>query len=176
MASEEDMQRLVRAGTISLTHLGNGVPAALPRHQNPIWAGLADDDLVAMIITDGHHLPASVLKTIIRTKGAERCAVVSDASSLAGLGAGSYEVLGDKVVLEEAGRLYNPETGYLAGSSSTMLECMNHLASLDLVSPNELVAMGFHNPLKLIGLGPEDVALPQNIWFDEKRNLFHLKE
>jgi N-acetylglucosamine-6-phosphate deacetylase len=176
MASEEDIHRLVRAGAVSLTHLGNGVPAVLPRHENPVWAGLANDDLVAMIITDGHHLPASILKTIIRTKGAERCVVVSDASSLAGLGAGSYEVLGDKVVLEETGRLYNPTTGYLAGSSATMLECMNHLASLDLVGPDELVAMGFHNPLKLIGHGPDDVAQTRNVRFDKKNKVFHVQE
>ena len=176
MAGEEDLCRLVRAGAVSLTHLGNGVPAMLPRHENPIWAGLANDDLVAMIITDGHHLPTSVLKTIIRAKGTDRCVVVSDASSPAGLGAGTYEVLGDKVVLEDTGKLYDPATGYLAGSSSTMLECMNHLASLDLVSPDELVAMGFYNPLKLIGLGPEDVAPGRNIRFDEENKVFCLEE
>jgi len=176
MATEEDLRNLVRAGAVSLTHLGNGVPAVLPRHENPIWAGLANDDLVAMIITDGHHLPPSVLKTIIRTKGADRCVVVSDASSPAGLEAGTYEVMGEKVVLEEGGRLYNPETGYLAGSSSTILECMNHLASLDLVSSDELIAMGFHNPLKLIGLGPEDVVQAQNVRFDEEGMVFYLEK
>jgi N-acetylglucosamine-6-phosphate deacetylase len=176
MATEEDLRNLARAGAVSLTHLGNGVPAVLPRHENPIWAGLANDDLVAMIITDGHHLPASVLKTIIRTKGADRCVVVSDASSLAGLEAGTYEVTGEKVVLEEGGRLYNPETGYLAGSSSTMLECMNHLASMDLVSSDELIAMGFHNPLKLIGLGPEDVVQARNVRFDEEGMVFYLEK
>jgi len=176
MAGEQDLCRLVRAGAASLTHLGNGVPAMLPRHENPIWAGLGNDDLIAMIITDGHHLPASILKTIIRTKGTDRCVVVSDASSLAGFGAGTYEVLGTKVVLEEAGRLYDPETGYLAGSSSTMLECMNHLASLDLVSTDELVAMGFYNPLKLIGLEPDDVAQARNIRFDKEHKIFHLQK
>ncbi len=176
MATEEDLRNLVRAGAVSLTHLGNGVPGVLPRHENPIWAGLANDDLVAMIITDGHHLPVSVLKTVIRTKGADRCVVVSDASSLAGLEAGTYEVMGEKVVLEEGGRLYNPETGYLAGSSSTMLECMNHLASLGLISSDELVAMGFHNPLKLIGLGPKDIAQSGDICFDEEDRVFYIEK
>ncbi len=83
------VSRLVQAGATSLTHLGNGVPAMLPRHENPIWAGLANDELVAMIIPDGHHLPAPVLKTIVRAKGVDRCVAVSDASSLAGLGPGT---------------------------------------------------------------------------------------
>ena len=176
MAREQDIRRLVRAGAVSLTHLGNGVPAMLGRHENPIWAGLVNDDLVAMIITDGHHLPASLMKTIIRTKGAERCVVVSDVTSPAGLGAGRYNVLGHDVVLEETGLLHDPQTGYLAGSSAVMLECMNHLASLDLVSPHELIAMGFYNPLRLIGLGPDDVGQGRDIYFDEASKTFHLGE
>jgi N-acetylglucosamine-6-phosphate deacetylase len=174
-ASEADLARLVRAGAVSLTHLGNGVPAMLSRHENPIWAGLGNDDLVAMIITDGHHLPASMLKTIIRTKGPERCVVVSDAVSLAGLPAGQYELLGHQVVLEEAGRLNDLTTGYLAGSSATMLQCMNHLASLDLVGTNELFAIGFDNPLALIAVNPEVVARGQDIFFDKENKIFHLQ-
>ena len=175
MATEADLARLVRGGAVSLTHLGNGVPAMISRHDNPIWAGLGNDDLAAMIITDGHHLPASILKTIIRTKGPERCVVVSDAVSLAGLQAGQYELLGHQVVLEEAGLLRDLTTGYLAGSSATMLQCMNHLASLDLVGCEELFAMGFDNPLALIGLGPEDVAGGRDILFDKERKIFSLK-
>lgn len=175
MAGEEDLERLIRAGAVSLTHLGNGVPAMLPRHNNPVWAALANDDLTAMIITDNHHLPVSILKTIVRAKGPERCVVVSDISSLAGLGPGCYEVSGQQVVLEDSGRLYDPATGYLVGSSATMLQCMNWLASLNLVSPDELAAMGFYNPLKLIGLDKEDVAEGRPIWFEEGQEVLYLQ-
>ena len=176
MATDQDVRRLVAAGAKSLTHLGNGVPTMINRHENPIWAGLANNDLVAMIITDGHHLPVPLLKTIIRAKGPDRCIVVSDASSLSGLGPGTYDFLGDAVVLEENGRLHSPQTGYLAGSSSTLAECMNYLAGLDVVSVDELAKMAFRNPLKLIGLGPEDVAETRNIRFDEENRLFCLKK
>jgi N-acetylglucosamine-6-phosphate deacetylase len=176
MATEKDLEKLSRAGAVSLTHLGNGVPMVLNRHHNPIWAGLAADELSAMIITDGHHLPPSVIKTIIRTKGSQRCIVISDASSLAGLPPGRYETLGHKVILEETGRLSDPQTGYLCGSSATMLQCMNYLASLNLASLDELIAMGFYNPLKLVGLKPEDVVGEQEIYFDEKRQVFYLEK
>ncbi len=176
MATEKDLERLSRAGAVSLTHLGNGVPMVLNRHHNPIWAGLATDELTAMIITDGHHLPPAVIKTIIRTKGPNRCIVISDASSLAGLPAGRYETLGHKVILEDSGRLSDPQTGYLCGSSATMLQCMNYLASLNLASLDELIAMGFYNPLRLIGLKPEDVPGGQDIYFDEKRQVFYLEK
>jgi N-acetylglucosamine-6-phosphate deacetylase len=171
MATDEDLRRLVDAGATALTHLGNGVPTMLNRHENPIWSGLANDDLVAMIIPDGHHLPAPVLKTIIRTKGVERCVVVSDASSLSGLAPGTYDFLGEKIVLDEDGRLYDPRTGYLAGSSSTMAGCMNYLSNVDLVTSDELAVMGFYNPLKLIGLKPDDLAAAPNLRFGQKNRL-----
>lgn len=176
MADEKNLQDLVRAGASAITHLGNGVPMTLNRHHNPILSALAEDGLVATIITDGHHLPPSLIKTIVRTKGPQRCIVISDASSLAGLPPGRYETLGHKVILEETGRLYDPQTGYLCGSSATMLQCMNYLASLKLVSITELIAMGFYNPLRLVGIKPEDVVGESDIYFDEKRRAFYLEK
>lgn len=171
MAGDDDLARLVDAGARALTHLGNGVPALLPRHKNPVWAGLANDNLSAMIIADGHHLPASMLKAIVRAKGPERCIIVSDASPLAGLPPGGYESMGAQVLLEDDGHLYNPATGYMAGSSATILTCVNHLASLDLVSPEQLVEMVFDNPLQLIGIPPGQIRREERIRFDRKRHL-----
>ena len=85
MANEQQLDDLAEAGAAALTHLGNGIPATIGRHENPLWAGLANDELVATIIADSHHLPPALLKTIIRAKGPERCIVISDASPLAGL-------------------------------------------------------------------------------------------
>ena len=166
MADENDLSRLVDAGAKALTHLGNGVPALLSRHQNPVWAGLANDDLAALIIADGHHLPPSLLKTILRTKGPDRCIVVSDASPLAGLPAGQYQSMGARVLLEENGLLHNPATGYMAGSSATMRACVRHLASLDLVSPEEIAKMVWDNPLQLIGVSPERIRTESSCAYD----------
>jgi len=166
MADEEDLSRLVDAGAKALTHLGNGVPALLSRHRNPVWAGLANDDLAALIIADGHHLPPSLLKTILRTKGPDNCIVVSDASPLTGLPAGQYQSMGARVLLEEDGLLHNPATGYMAGSSATIRACVTHLASLDLVSPKEIAMMVWDNPLKLIGVSPDRVRTESPCTFD----------
>jgi len=166
MATEEDLARLARAGAKALTHLGNGVPAMLARHPNPIWAGLAADDLAAMMIADGHHLPPAVMKVILRAKGVARVIIVSDQASVTGLTPGRHRAMGTEVVLEESGRLHIPEKGCLAGSSATMLECMNHLASLGFLSAEELETVGFHNPLRLLGLGPDAVRSPQQVQYD----------
>jgi len=170
MANEQDLARLVAVGAKALTHLGNGVPALLSRHQNPVWAGLANDDLSATAIADGHHLPPSMLKTILRTKGTQRVIIISDASPLAGLPPGDYWSMGAQVRLEANGRLYNPATGYMAGSSATILACANHLVSLGLVGANELVTMFFYNPLRLLGILPNQIPPAERMFFDAKEH------
>ena len=81
--------------------------------------------------------------------------------------------MGAHVVLEENGRLHNPATGYMVGSSATLLTCANHLASLKLVSTRELVAMVFDNPLRLIGADSSRIRELSNVHFDEQRHLFY---
>ncbi|MEX2395957.1 MAG: hypothetical protein WD491_02985, partial [Balneolales bacterium] len=157
MATESDLLKLTKSGAQYLTHLGNGIPRIIDRHNNPIWAGLANDNLSAMIIPDGHHLPSSIIKSIIRTKGVSKVIVVSDAAPIAGLPSGMYNTLGNEVILEESGKLYNANTGYLVGSSSTMIDCLNYLLSLDLLTTNELLDLGFYNPLRALKMDPEKV-------------------
>lgn len=174
LAGAADMRRLADAGARALTHLGNGVPVVLPRHDNPIMAGIAEDRLIGMIITDGHHLPPSVITAIVRGKGAGRLIVTTDASPVAGLPPGRYALPGLDVILEESGFLHDADSPYLAGSSATMLHCMNHLAGLGLLSLDELIAVGFHNPLRLIGLDPSAVRITTRLRYDGLNRRFSI--
>jgi N-acetylglucosamine-6-phosphate deacetylase len=154
LANGEQIARLRAAGATAVTHLGNGLPRMIDRHANSLWPSLADDGLTAMIITDGHHLPADLICVIVRAKTAGRIVVTSDCSPLAGMAPGRYHSLGNDCVLDPSGRLYNPTTGYLVGSSATMKQCMDHLASLNILTDEELRFVGYLNPLRLIGMDP----------------------
>jgi N-acetylglucosamine-6-phosphate deacetylase len=169
LALDREIQQLANAGATVLTHLGNGIPGMLPRLENPIWSGLAEERLTAMIIADGHHLPPSVLKSIIRAKGTEKIVVTSDAAFLAGMPAGTYRDTGHDVVLEPGGRIWNPKVGCLAGSSAMMIDCMNHLASLGFLELEDLLLVGIKNPLGLIGLPLDSVQLEPKFEYDERR-------
>ncbi len=177
LAAPEDIERLGRAGANVVTHLGNGLPNLLPRHENFIWNVLADDNYTAMVIADGHHLPPPILKSIIRAKTVGRIIVVSDASPIAGLPPGKYNTMGNNVVLEPSGRIYNFEKQCLVGSSATMLQCINHLAGLDFLSIDELITVGYKNPLKLIGSSIEDIneKFSSKLYYDLNRRFFHIE-
>jgi N-acetylglucosamine-6-phosphate deacetylase len=98
-----------------------------------------------------------VLKVIVRAAGAGRLIATTDASSAAGLPPGPHVVLGNRAVLEPDGLLHNPEKQCLVGSSATLLACMNVLHGLGCLTLDELLRIGFNNPLALIGRSPEDV-------------------
>jgi len=168
LAQDEDIKRLAEVGATVLTHLGNGIPAMLPRLSNPIWSGLAEDRLTAMVIADGHHLPESVLKVMIRAKGIDKIVVTSDASFLAGMPPGTYRDTGHDVVLEPTGRIWNPEAQCLAGSSAMMIDCMNHLARLGFMERSELLRIGIENPLRLIGIDPASVEFEPQLEYEEE--------
>lgn len=152
LATEKQIFDAAEAGARMLTHLGNGVPNLLPRHENPIWAGLACDALTAMIIPDGHHLPESIVKIILRVKGADRVIAVSDQSSIAGLPPGRYRALGNDVVLEPSGRLHNPEKQCLVGSALTLPSCMKWLEAATWLGNEDRRKLGRLNALRMLGI------------------------
>ncbi|MCE9615288.1 MAG: N-acetylglucosamine-6-phosphate deacetylase [Lentisphaerae bacterium] len=151
-SSDAEMAAAVAAGATLCTHLGNGIPNEIPRHDNPLWWQLACDDLTAMCITDGHHLPADFIKVLVRSKNPRRVIVTSDAAVIAGLRAGRYpDVVGRIMILRESGRIELPASRSLAGSSATMLDCLNHLADQNLMTERQLWQVGRDNPLRAIG-------------------------
>lgn len=152
MANTEQVRAAADAGAQLLTHLGNGCPNLLDRHRNPFYAGLAEDRLTAMIITDGHHLPGELIKIILRVKGADKVIITSDASSLTGFPPGNYSTLGNESVLYPDGKLYNPVKQCLVGSASTVSACMKFLASLDILTDAELKKVGRDNALAILGM------------------------
>ena len=151
LAGYEDMKNAAKAGLRLWTHLGNGIPKEVHRHENPIISQYAIPELVPSIITDGFHLPECFIRATIAAKGTGGCFVISDQTHLAGMPAGKYTIGVTPVVLEEDGFLHMRDEPYLAGSSRTMAQCMEHLAGLAFLDEESLVRLGFKNPLAILG-------------------------
>ena len=167
LAGAEAIDQAVAAGATLSTHLGNGCPNQIHRHENPIWPQLGIRELGAMIITDGHHLPPAVIAAILAAKGVRRTIVTSDAVSVAGLPPGEYETMGLRVILEPSGRVRNAQAPTLAGSSACMLDCMNHLARVCcLLEAEDLWRIGRDNPLAAIRASIDDLALGVEVQWD----------
>lgn len=148
------IRKAIDVGARAATHLGNGISSSIDRHKNPLWPMLTDDRLTAMCVTDGFHQPEEMLRVLLRAKTTERFIVTSDLMPLAGLPPGDYELCGRPVNLEPNGWLHCRDSDQLAGSGRDMMDCMNYLAGLGVLTESELEAVGFLNPLDLLGIDP----------------------
>lgn len=150
--SPADIEPCIAAGAKAFTHLGNGLPNEINRHENIISTALVEDRATVMFIPDGHHLPDTMLKLYTRAVPLKRLVAVSDAQYPAGLKPGVYPVGGLDAVLEPDGLLWYPPRKCLVGATTPIAKCMQILESRTGLTPDECRAIGHDNPLALIGL------------------------
>ena len=150
--SPADIEACVAAGASAFTHLGNGIPNEVNRHDNIVYTALVEDRASVMFIPDGHHLPDTMLKLYARAVPLKRLVAVSDAQYPAGLPPGEYEVCGAHARLEPNGLLWNPARNCLVGATTPIAQCMRILEERVGLTPDECRAVGRDNALKLIGL------------------------
>ncbi|MBC2596020.1 N-acetylglucosamine-6-phosphate deacetylase [Ruficoccus amylovorans] len=151
-ADEASIDRCISAGMSLCTHLGNAVPPSLHRHDNIIQRLLARDELTAVFIPDGIHLPPPVLKNLVRAKPAGRVLFTTDCMSAAGGPPGQYifgrhtlEVGADGVVRE-------PGKPNFAGSSLTMDRAVENVVRFLGWSPEEAHAACSSHVNEVLGL------------------------
>ena len=142
----------VKAEARTSTHLGNGCHATLPRHDNYIWEQLACDELWASIITDGHHLPATLVKCILRMKGISRTLITSDAGSLAGMPPGRYREWGTDLEVLPSGKIVVAGTPFLAGSGHFTDVCVSNVIRMAGLSLADAIDIASAQPRQLLGL------------------------
>ena len=148
----EAIGRLADAGARSFTHLGNGIPKTIPRHNNIIFTGLAEDRMSVQFIPDGFHLPMTVLRVFTRAVPLRRLIAVSGCSFPGGLPPGIYDLDGDKHILEPDGFL-RAANGLLHGSSCCLADAVRILQDPYIgFTERECHAVAFENPLRLIGM------------------------
>ena len=149
-ASAKDIQAAIDAGAKLSTHLGNGAHALIRRHPNYIWEQLGADELWASLIVDGHHLPSTVAKSMIRAKTLDRCLLVSDAVALAGMKPGIYQFAGKSVKLTEERCVRLVGTEYLAGSAIELARGIENSVRFAGISLKEAVSLATLQPMHLL--------------------------
>lgn len=121
-ADDRQIDDAIAAGLTMCTHLGNGVPVVLPRHDNVTQRLLARDELYACFIPDGIHIPPRVLQNFVRAKPHAKVLFTTDCMAAAGGGPGRYQI--DRFIVEvgEDRVVREPGKCNFAGSSLAMDE------------------------------------------------------
>ncbi|NNE91252.1 MAG: N-acetylglucosamine-6-phosphate deacetylase [Verrucomicrobiales bacterium] len=152
--SIDQLKAAVDAGLKMITHLGNGCPVDLPRHDNIIQRVLSvaeTADLWICYIPDGAHVEFFALKNYVRLSGIERTLFTTDAITAAKLGPGVYELSGAPVEIDENGVARRPGSANLAGSTISMLKIRENLATELRLSEGEIEQVLCRNPREMLG-------------------------
>lgn len=120
LASAEQIDEAIAAGVTMCTHLGNGLPMQMHRHDNVMQRLLARDELYAAFIPDGIHIPGSVLRNFVRAKPRDKVIFTTDCMSAAGAGPGRFRIGRLDVDVGADGVVREPGKPNFAGSSLTM--------------------------------------------------------
>lgn len=146
----DHIRAAVKAGASLSTHLGNGCPKLIERHENPLWAQLAADELGATIICDGFHLPADFVKTVLKAKGIERTILITDAVHVTHLPPGRYEMAGVPVELQPAGKVVRVGDTCFAGSTLTMDRAIRQFMRFTGAGLEQALKAAGRNPAMLL--------------------------
>src|SRR6202008_524727 len=89
-ASAEILEQAVDAGATGFTHLGNGCPRDLDRHDNILWRIFERPELTVSLIPDKIHVSPALFRLVHRTM--DKIFYTTDAMSAAGAGPGKYKL------------------------------------------------------------------------------------
>jgi N-acetylglucosamine-6-phosphate deacetylase len=140
-ASEADIDAAIAAGARFCTHLGNGVPAQMHRHDNVVQRLLARDELTAFFIPDGIHLPPGVLKNFFRAKPPGKALFTTDCMAAAGAPNGIYTIAHHELEVGDDRVVRMPGSPQFAGSALTPDEGVANIQRWLGLAPDEARAL-----------------------------------
>lgn len=149
--SLSQLKDAIQAGLSMMTHLGNGCPLNMHRHDNIIQRALSlADQLAVGFIADGIHVPFVALRNYLTVTGLERAFIVTDAISAAGRGPGEYTLVGQQVIVDENLATWAADKSHLVGSAMTMPRVKQNLMQQLGFDEHAVDRLTRANPLRAI--------------------------
>ncbi|HLU89304.1 MAG TPA: N-acetylglucosamine-6-phosphate deacetylase [Cyclobacteriaceae bacterium] len=162
----EDVMVAFENGYTLATHLYSGM-AGVTRRDSFRFAGGVEsayliDEMSVEMIADGKHLPASLLKLIYQTKGADKIAMVTDAMRAAGT-SDTESILGSREkgleVIIYNGVAMLPDKSSFAGSVATADRLVRTVRELAEVPITDAVRMMTITPANIMGVSDRKGSL-----------------
>ena len=149
-ATYGEFVRGVDYGATMVTHLYSAMSPLKHRAPGAVGAALQDDRVVVGLIADGVHCHPAVIDIALRVKGPDRICLVTDAIAGAGVEPGTYELNGQKIIVDET--LAKLPDGTLAGSILTLDQAVRNVVRLAGASVPHALHMASEVPAQLLGL------------------------
>lgn len=154
-ASAGILAEAVAAGATGFTHLGNGCPRDLDRHDNILWRVFEQPGLKVSLIPDRTHVSPALFRLVHRVLDPEALFYTTDAMSAAGMPPGVYplgkmslEVGADQVVRQPGKPLF-------AGSALRPIDGVFRAAEMLATRWQEIWPRCSTTPARFLGLQNE---------------------
>lgn len=170
----EDMVKAEAAGCRLVTHLYSCTSTVTRemgfRRLGVIESAYLSDDMFVEIICDGKHLPPELIRLIVKIKGYDRVALVTDSLALAGTSLTEGRMQATDFIIEDGVCKLRDRTAF-AGSIATA-DCLLRVAVNEAEIPLlDAVRMLTETPARLMGLSDRGTLAVGNradiILFDE---------
>lgn len=155
-ATAAETRAVIAAGAVSATHTFNAMRPLDHREPGILGAVLTTDALFAELICDGVHTAPEMVKLWWRAKGPERCILVTDAMSAAGMPDGDYRLGGFTVQVANGKATAN---GVLAGSVLTLDRALSNFMAFTGATLEQALRLLTVNPAAMTGLAGEAGSL-----------------
>ncbi len=143
-----------QAGAVCVTHALNAM--APPHHRQPGLLGAAvTERAYAQVICDGVHLHPAAVLSLYRLFGPRRMVLITDSMRATGLPDGRYDLGGRPVTV--TGGQARGEDGRLAGSTATLLQCVQKAVAFG-IPPRAALRMATATPAEMMGLNKGKIA------------------
>jgi N-acetylglucosamine-6-phosphate deacetylase len=154
-AWDEDARNAFDRGMRSVTHTFNCMSSArhrgIYRVAGLVEFSLSEPQISCELIADGHHVSATLMKTLYRAKDAGGICLVTDATAGAGLPDGSrFSLFGNDCIVE-GGVCLLADRSALAGSASRMIDLVRTMIRAVGLPLHEAITMATANPARAIG-------------------------
>lgn len=150
-ADYETAMRAFELGAGHVVHLYNAMSGFGHRAPGVVGAVFDSREVTAELICDGVHVHPAAVRMAFREIGAERLILISDSMRAAGLPDGCY-TLGGQPVKVEGKKATLMSDGSLAGSVTTLPDCVRYCVREAHIPLEDAVACATANPARRLGI------------------------
>jgi N-acetylglucosamine-6-phosphate deacetylase len=149
-ASVGEAREAIASGVTHATHAFNAMRGLHHRDPGVVGAIMDSDRVTAELIADGIHVETTAMRVLVRTKGADRVAVITDAIAAAGMGDGEFSFDGRPIAVRDGKALL--ADGTIAGSVSCLDDNVRRLVDECAIPVSSAIAMATRVPARSVGL------------------------
>ena len=157
-ATYDEACAAIQAGAKAATHTFNAM-RPFHHHEPGIIGAVLESDIYCEAITDGLHLNPATLRLLLKVKGCDRVAAITDSIMAAGLPDGQYKLgVNDVTVKNGDARLTHGDAR--AGSTLTQARSVKNLLAFTGKPLETIAGLLTKNPAALLGLTGQGSLVP----------------